>query len=193
MIFFHLFLFHNSSVLAREATGDLSFDLKRVAVLRFVDRTPVNLAIRVQELASERFRSHGYFIIPPRSVRKAEWSNNVYDTSALTPREVTALGKALKADILVGGTIEEFKGEKAFRLGNLMAMPLGVGFVLYGKIVLRAVIYDVSTGQSIWKNSVVRTKKHFFGGLYQGHGAVLDKAMTTALDFLFGSFFQKDF
>lgn len=170
-----------------------AYDMKRVSVQRFVDRTSMIMAARVQEQTARLFREQGFSVIEPRASRKGEWAHDLYDTMNLVPTQIKDLGSYLKADLIVGGMIEEFEGDKKFRAGNLLAFPLGVGFVLYGKVVLKVKIYDASTGQVIWTNEITRKKKNFVGGLYQGHGAVLDKALAGALRRLLESFFKKEF
>lgn len=181
---------------AQESSSKLppaAYDMKRVSVQRFLDKSSMILATRIQEQASKLFKEQGFSVIEPRVSRKAEWKLDFYDTMNLAPSQVKELGKFLKADLVVGGMIEEFEGDKKFRAGNLLAFPLGVGFILYGKVVLRVKIYDAATGQVIWTNEITRKKKNFVGGLYQGEGAVLDKALSGALRRLLESFFKKEF
>lgn len=193
---FSLFLFFSClslPAISVEDTNDYSYDLKKVAVLRFENSSKLLSVKKIQERMTRLFYSQGYYTISPRKVRKAEWSTNSYNSARLGPPQVKALARALGADLIIGGKIQHYEGERGFRGGNLMAFPVGLGFVLYGKIAMKAMIYDGVTGQKIWENQVVRKKKNFLGGIYQGDGAVLDKALSTALNRLFSAFFRKDF
>lgn len=190
------FILFSSPCPAQESSSVIppaAYDMKRVSVQRFLDKSSMLLANRVQEQASRLFSEQGFSVIPPRVSRQAEWKLDIYDTMKLTPTQVKELGKFLKADLVVGGMIEEFEGDKKFRAGNLMAFPLGIGFILYGRVVLKVRVYDAATGHMIWNNEITRKKKNFVGGLYQGEGAVLDKALAGALRRLLESFFKKQF
>jgi hypothetical protein len=193
ILFLNLFFINSYCALSYEQTSDYSYDLKKVAVMRFENKCQENLAVKFQDRITELFYSQGYYTIEPRKVRKAEWVTNSYNSSRLSPEQVKDLAQELKVDLIVGGLIQEYEGKKDFRGGNLIAFPVGLGFVLYGKISMKAMIYDGISGQKIWENEIVRHKKNFLGGLYQGRGAVLDKALSTALNRIFSSFFRKDF
>jgi TolB-like protein len=158
----------------RDAEVDLSL-VQTVAVMPFVNLSSDDRAgERVRDVFSTMLQATGaVYVVPPGEVAKAVGRVRVAKADEPTPEEVTAVGTALKADVLVTGVVREY-GQ--VRSGNSTA----------NAIALSVKLFATETGKVIWSGSStaggVTTSDRFFGGGGEPMELVTEDALRDLID-----------
>jgi nitrogen regulatory protein PII len=113
----------------RDPEIDLSL-VQTVAVLPFDNLTSDDKAgERVRDVFSTMMQATGaVYVVPPGEVAKALGRARVQKFDEPTPEEVTAVGSAVKADVVITGVVREY-GQ--VRSGNSTANAIAVGVKLF--------------------------------------------------------------
>ncbi len=145
--------------------------VKTVAVMPFVNLSRDQLAgDRVRDVFANALLSTGaVYVLPPgevaRGVTKAEISNPLTPS----PEEVIKLGKAIKAEAIVTGTLKEY-GEvrSSTTSANIVSMSLQM--------------IETETGKVVWTASTTRGGITFWDRLLGGGGQPMEKVTMKAVD-----------
>lgn len=156
---------------------DLSL-VQTVAVLPFANLTADDKAgERVRDVFSTMMQATGaVYVVPPGEVAKALGRTRVGRSEEPSPEEVTAVGTAVKADVVVTGVVREY-GQ--VRSGNSTA----------NAIALSVKIFATESGKVIWSGSStaggVTASDRFFGGGGEPMELVTEDALSDLIDRIF--------
>lgn len=154
--------------------------LRSVAVMPFSNLTQnQNASDRVRDVFMTMLQATGaVYVLPPGEVGRGISRTNPAVPVALTPEEVVAFSKIVKADAVITGAVREY-GE--VRSGTATANVISVSVKLM----------EAQTGKVVWSASSteggISTADRLFGGGGQPINAVTEKAVKDLLDKLFGN------
>lgn len=153
---------------------DLSL-VQTVAVMPFDNLTSDDQAgERVRDVFSTMLQATGaVYVVPPGEVAKAVGRVRVAKTQEPAPEEVTAIGTAVKADVVITGVVREY-GQ--VRSGNSTANAIAVSVKLFA----------TESGKVIWSGSStaggVTASDRFFGGGGEPMELVTEDALRDLID-----------
>jgi TolB-like protein len=156
---------------------DLSL-VQTVAVLPFANLTADDKAgERVRDVFSTMMQATGaVYVVPPGEVAKAVGRARTGNANEPSPEEVTAIGSALKADVVVTGVVREY-GQ--VRSGNSTANAIAVSVK----------IFATESGKVVWSGAStaggVTASDRFFGGGGEPMELVTEDALTDLIDQIF--------
>lgn len=169
---------------SRRSTGtyhdeNMDFSLvQTVAVLPLANLTNNTTAgERVRDVFSTILQATGnVYVMPAGEVSRALARARVALPSQPTAEEAVALGKELKADVVITGTLREY-GE--VRSGNAMANTIALGLKMM----------ETQTGKVVWSASSakggVTAGDRLFGGGGEPMNVVTEQAVRDLIDQLF--------
>jgi TolB-like protein len=153
---------------------DLSL-VQTVAVMPFVNLTSDDRAgERVRDVFSTMLQATGaVYVVPPGEVTKAVNRLRVGKSDEPAPEDVTAIGSAVKADVVVTGVVREY-GQ--VRSGNSTANAIAVSVKLFA----------TESGKVIWSGAStaggVTASDRFFGGGGEPMELVTEDALRDLID-----------
>jgi hypothetical protein len=153
---------------------DLSL-VQTVAVMPFANLTSDDKAgERVRDVFSTMLQATGaVYVVPPGEVAKALGRSKVARTDEPSPEEVTAVGSAVKADVVITGVVREY-GQ--VRSGNSTANAIAISVK----------IFATESGKVVWSGSStaggVTASDRFFGGGGEPMELVTEDALRDLID-----------
>ena len=160
-----------------DANMDFSL-IQTVAVLPFANLTQYTPAAeRVRDVFSTMLQAGGsVYVLPNGEVARGIARARLANPAQPTVEEVVALGKELKADVVVTGTLREY-GE--VRSGNASANAIAVSLQML----------ETQTGRLVWSASStqggVTAGDRLFGGGGEPMNAVTEAAVRDLIDKLY--------
>ncbi len=159
--------------------GNMDFSLvQNVAVLPFSNLTQnTPAAERVRDVFSTMLQATGsVYVLPNGEVARGIARARLSNPAQPTVEEAVALGKELKADVVITGTLREY-GE--VRSGNASANAIAVSLQMM----------ETQTGKLVWSASStkggVTTGDRLFGGGGEPMNAVTESAARDLINKLF--------
>jgi hypothetical protein len=119
----------------------------------------INAADIVFKRLKKLLEKNKYIVSPKELSQKISWNLNIRNLGILTNRQLGEIAKKNGYNYILVGTIKKFSGIKDFRLGNLLAFPLGIGMVLYGHVKFSLKIVN-QAGKKVYENSFNIKKKN---------------------------------
>ena len=166
-------------------TGDTYHDpnmdfgqIERIAVLPFANLSPVSQAgERVRDVFMGSLQATGsVYVLPPGEVARGVTRARIAVPTSPTGDEVIALGKELKADVVVTGTVREY-GE--VRSGNASANAVSVGVEMI----------ETQSGKVVFSTSAtaggISAADRLLGGRGEPISVVTEKAVRDVIDQMF--------
>jgi hypothetical protein len=166
------------SVTYHDPNMDFSL-VQTVAVTPFANLTPSNNAAdRVRDVFMTMLQATGsIYVLPPGEVARGLSRANVASSTTPTAEDVVALGKIVKADVIITGTVLEY-GE--VRSGSAVANVVSVELKMM----------EVQAGRVVWSASSskggITAADRLFGSGGRPMNAVTQEAVKDLLDKLFG-------
>ena len=153
--------------------------IRTIAILPLVNLSRDGLAgDRVRDVLSNLLLSTGsLYVLPQGEVAKGIMRASVANPSAPSKDEVVALGKALGADAVIGGTLKEY-GE--IRSGNNVANAISLSLTMY----------ETTTGIVVWSADSTKGGIGFGDRLLGGGGAPMNSVTEDACRELLGKLFK---
>jgi polysaccharide biosynthesis protein PelC len=158
---------------------NMDFSLvQTVAVMPFSNLTSVTSANeRVRNIFMTMLQATGgVYVVPPGEVARGVSRSNVTNPLAPTAEEVVNLGKNVKADVVITGSLLEY-GE--LRSGSTAANVIS----------MTVQMLEAQTGKVVWSASStqggVKTSDRLFGGGGEPMDIVTEKAVKDLLDKLY--------
>jgi hypothetical protein len=179
-------VFTAAIVLAGCATGGSYHDskmdfaaIKTVAVLPLANLSRDNLAgDRVRDVFSNLLLSTGsIYVLPQGEVAKGLVRANVSNPTAPSKDEAIALGKALGAEAVIGGTVKEY-GE--VRSGTASSNVVSLSLVMY----------ETTTGAIVWSGASTKGGVGFGDRLFGGGGTPMNSVTEDACRDLLSQLFK---
>ena len=166
-----------TKVTYHDANMDFS-QIQRVAVMPFANLTPMTQAAdRVRDVFMTMLQATGsLYVLPPGEIQRGVGRARVANPLQPTGDEAIALGKEIKADVVITGTVREY-GE--VRSGNTTANVVAVS----------AQMIETQSGKVVWSASSskggVSAGDRLLGGRGEPMNAVTEKAVRDLIDKLF--------
>ncbi len=150
-----------------------------VAVLPLMNLSRDSLAgDRVRDVFSNLLLSTGsVYVLPQGEVAKGILRAGVANPNAPSKDEVIALGKALGADAVIGGTLKEY-GE--IRSGNNVSNAISLSLMMF----------ETTTGTVVWSAESTKGGVGFGDRLLGGGGAPMNSVTEDACRELLGKLFN---
>jgi hypothetical protein len=161
--------------------SNMDFSLvQNVAVMPFSNLTTNTGADeRVRDVVMTMLQATGsVYVVPPGEVARGVSRSQVSDPRSPTPDEVVALGKMLKADAVLVGTVREY-GE--VRSGTSSANVISLSLSLM----------EAQTGRVVWSASSTKGGIGAAARLFGGGGQPMDVVTEDAVDDLLEKLFKK--
>jgi polysaccharide biosynthesis protein PelC len=150
-----------------------------VAVLPLTNLSRDGLAgDRVRDVLANLLLSTGsLYVLPQGELAKGIMRAGVANPSTPSKDEVIALGKALGADAVIGGTLKEY-GE--LRSGNTVSNAISLSLMMY----------ETTTGMVVWSADSTKGGVSFADRLLGGGGAPMNSVTEDACRELLGKLFK---
>lgn len=168
-----------SEVTFRDPNMDFS-QIQRIAVLPFANLTQTTPAgERVRDVFTTMLQATGsVYVLPPGEVSRGIVRSHLAIATAPTPDEVVALGKEIKADVVISGTVREY-GE--VRSGSVAANAVAISLQMI----------ETQSGTLVWSASSskggIGAGERLLGGSGEPMNVVTESAVRDLIDKLFAS------
>lgn len=168
-----------SEVTFHDPNMDFS-QIQRVAVLPFANLTQMTQAgDRVRDVFMTMLQATGgFYVLPPGEVARGVLRVRVATPQAPTGEEAVALGKEIKTDVVITGTVREY-GE--LRSGSVAANAIAVSLQMI----------ETQSGKLVWSASSteggIGAGDRLLGGSGEPMNVVTEKAIRDLIDKLFSA------
>lgn len=168
------------------ATGEMYRDpnmdfggVKTVAVMPFVNLSRDQQAgDRVRDVFINALLATGaVYVLPTGEVSRGAAKMEILNPSAPSPEEMVKLGKAIKAEAIITGTLREY-GE--VRSGNASANAISMSLQMT----------ETDTGRVVWTASTTKGGVNIWYRLFGGGGQPMNKITMKAINDLINKLFK---
>jgi polysaccharide biosynthesis protein PelC len=152
--------------------------IQRIAVLPFANLSPVSQAgERVRDVFMGSLQATGsVYVLPPGEVARGVSRTRILAPASPTGEEVIALGKEVKVDVVITGTVREY-GE--VRSGNASANAVSVSIEMI----------ETQSGKVVFSTSAtaggISTADRLLGGRGEPMSVVTETAVRDLVDRMF--------